>query len=129
MSPHKLSPRAQDVLFAVFGLAVAGMLALKLDIAVFALFGAFACGSIYLLGGMLPGREEPFGTRALTTLFLSLVLASLCLILPATFGPGRPGLRRALAVIAAALPFLAVGFEIARTPQPLERLRRWLRRR
>ena len=43
-------PRRQDVLFLVLGFILIVMLAFGLQIAVLALVGAFACGSLYLLG-------------------------------------------------------------------------------
>ncbi|MCW5690476.1 MAG: hypothetical protein KIT76_18180, partial [Pseudolabrys sp.] len=78
--------RAQDVLFVAFCLIVGALLALGLNVGILALVGAFACGALYLLIGMVPDRDEPFWARAFTTVFLSLVLASLVLILPATLG-------------------------------------------
>ena len=51
-----------------------------------ALVGAFGCGAIYLLAGMIPSREEPFWRRTFTSVFLSVVVSSLVLILPGTMG-------------------------------------------
>jgi hypothetical protein len=121
--------RAQDILFGILGLAVAGLIALRMQVAVLALFGAFACGSLYLFAGMLPARTEPFPERVFTTVFLALVLSSLVLILPATFGAPLPAWHKPALAIASLLPALALAFEIARTPRLFERLLRWLGRR
>jgi hypothetical protein len=121
--------RIQDVSFVLFSLAIAAMVALHLNVAIVALVGAFACGSIYLLAGMLPDRRAPFWPRAFTTVFLSLVLSSLVLILPATLGAMRPGLQRAQLAVAGLLPVLAFCFEIARTPGIFSGLRRYFGRR
>jgi phosphatidylglycerophosphate synthase len=121
-------PRLQDILFILFAVAVAVMLAFGVRIAVIALVGAFGLGAIYLLAGMLPERGESFGRRLFTTVFLSLVLSSLVLILPGTFGPAGEKLRTPVLAIAALLPVAAAIFEIARTPRLIERaLRLWSR--
>ena len=80
-------PRPQDVLFTILAVIVITMLAFGLHVAVLALAGAFACGSIPLLAGMLPDRHESFWHRAFTSVFLSVVMSSLVLILPGTLGP------------------------------------------
>jgi hypothetical protein len=121
--------RLQDVLFALFGLALVAMVALRVRIAVIALVGAVACGAVYLLAGMLPARHESFAQRVFTTVFLSLVLASLVLIVPGTFGPARAELRTAVLVVAGLLPLVAVGFEVLRTPKILDGIWRYLGRR
>lgn len=121
--------RLQDVLFVAFSLAIVAMVALNLNVAVVALVGAFACGSVYLLAGMVPDRGEPFWPRAFTTVFLSLVLASLVLILPATLGAMRADVQRAQLAVAGLLPVLAFGFEVARTRGIFEGLRRYLGQR
>lgn len=121
-------PRLQDILFALFAVAVGAMLAFDIRVAVIALVGAFALGAIYLLAGMLPARGEGFWQRLFTTLFLALVLSSLVLILPGTFGPARAGLRTAVMAIAGLLPLAAIGFEIVRTPRLIDGILRRLPR-
>ena len=121
--------RLQDILFVLFALVLAAMLALQIGVVVTALVGAFACGAFYLLAGMLPAREESFGRRAFTTVFLSVVLASLVLILPGTFGPAGAELRTAVIVIAVVLPVAALCFEVVRTPRVLRGIRRCLGQR
>ena len=113
-------PRLQDLLFGLFAVVVIAMLAFHVGVVVIALVGAFALGSIYLLAGMLPARGEGFWRRIFTTVFLSLVLASLVLILPGTFGPARPELRTAVLVIAGLLPLAAICFEVIRTPRVMQ---------
>ena len=81
-------------------------MALHFEVAVTALVGAFACGAMYVLKGMLPSRDESFWHRAFISVFLSIVLASLVLILPGTFGAhalGR-GAQQTIVDIAGALP-------------------------
>jgi hypothetical protein len=119
-------PRLQDILFVLLALVLAAMLALRLEIAIAALVGAFACGALYLIAGMLPAREENFWSRLPTTVFLACVLASLVLILPATLGLDRPPMRMAVIVIAALIPLAAAGFEVLRTPAVTRGLRRCL---
>jgi hypothetical protein len=121
-------PRLQDILFVLFAVTVGAMLAFQIGVVVIALVGAFACGAIYLFAGMLPDRAESFWRRAFTTLFLSLVLASLVLIVPGSFGPARAGMRTAVLAIAALLPLAAIGFEIARTPRVIDGIMRRLSR-
>ena len=121
-------PRQQDILFALFAVALVAMLAFDIGVVVIALVGAFALGSIYLLAGMLPARGEGFWRRVFTTVFLSLVLASLVLILPGTFGPARAELRTAVLAIAGLLPLAAVCFEIVRTPRVIDGILRRLPR-
>jgi hypothetical protein len=122
-------PRLQDVLFVLWGVALAVLLAFHLKIAVFALVGAFACGAIYVFAGMIPSRHEGFWNRAFNSVFLSVVISSLMLILPGTVGATRPGVRTAVIAIAALLPVAALCFEIARTPRVLQTVLRSLRRR
>jgi hypothetical protein len=115
-------PRPQDILFGIFGLVVIGLMALHFEVAVTALVGAFACGAMYVLKGMLPSRDESFWHRAFISVFLSIVLASLVLILPGTFGAhalGR-GAQQTIVDIAGALPLIAIGFEILRTPRVIQ---------
>jgi hypothetical protein len=112
-------PRLQDILFGILGVAIAIMLAYHLGVAVLAIVGAFACGSIYLLAGMLPGAHESFGQRVFVSVFLAVVVSSLVLILPGTFGTPGPRTREAVIVLAALIPLLAVCFEIVRTPRVL----------
>jgi hypothetical protein len=112
--------RLQDVLFGLVGLAVGVLLAFHFDVIVTALLGAFMCGSVYVFAGMVPSREDAFWRRAFTTVFLSLVLSSLVLILPATTGSPellRPAVKTVVLAIAGALPLMAFCFEVLRTPQ------------
>lgn len=124
-------PRLQDLLFGVFGATLVVLLSFHLRIAVFALFGAFACGSCYVFTGMLPPRDEGFLRRTFTSVFLALVLASVVLILPGTLGLHGHKLmvEKAVIVIAGALPLIAIGFEIVRTPDLLGTIRRYLTHR
>ena len=113
-------PRLQDILFGLLGLLIAVLLAFHFDVIVPGLLGTFACGSIYLFAGMIPRREDAFWQRALTTGFLSIVLSSLVLILPAT--TGSPALlqhdvKTAVLAIAGLLPLMALCFEVLRTPR------------
>jgi hypothetical protein len=112
-------PRPQDVLFAILGLVLVILLAFDIRVSVLALVGAFACGSIYVFAGMLPDRTESFGHRVFISGFLSIVLSSLVLILPGTFGfkGPHPNVQKAVVVIAGLLPILAVAFEVVRTPR------------
>jgi hypothetical protein len=115
-------PRPQDILFGIFGLVLVGLMALHFEVAVTALVGAFACGAMYVLKGMLPSRDESFCNRAFISVFLSIVLASLVLILPGTFGAhalGR-GAQETIIDIAGALPLIAIGFEVLRTPRVIQ---------
>jgi hypothetical protein len=129
MRPRTPMPRLQDILFGLFAVAIVAMLAFHIGVVVFALVGAFACGAIYLFAGMLPDRDESFGRRLFTTLFLSLVAASLVLILPGTLGPAGFGLRTAVMVIASLLPLAAIGFEVVRTPCVIQGILRCLGQR
>jgi hypothetical protein len=110
-------PRAQDVLFGILCVAIAALMAFHFQVMVLALLGAFACGALTLFAGMLPPREQRFVERAFTTMFLALVLASLVLIVPGSLGAPDPELRQTVLAIAAALPLLAFGFEVLRTPR------------
>ena len=92
----------------------------------FALVGAFACGSIYVFAGMIPPRTESFWNRAFISVFLSLVLSSIVLIMPGTFGVQRPDLQKPVLAIAALLPVAAFCFEILRTPGLIDGIWRWL---
>ena len=118
--------RLQDILFAIFGVAVVTLLAFQLGVAVFALLGAFACGAIYLFVGMLPSRNEGFWNRVFVSVFLSIVMASLVLILPGTFGAQRPDIKDVVVTIAGLLPLAALSFEIGRTPRVLQTILRSL---
>jgi hypothetical protein len=124
-------PRPQDVLFLILGVVLVVMMAFGLRVAVLALVGAFACGSLYLFAGMLPSRDESFWRRAFTSVFLAIVLSSLVLILPGTFGPDlrRPDIQNDVVGIAAVLPLLALGFEIVRTPRVIRGILRCLGQR
>jgi hypothetical protein len=112
-------PRLQDTLFAALAVVIAGLLALHFGVAVPALLGAFLCGGCYLFVGMIPSREEPLWRRAFTSAFLAVVLSSLVLILPGTMGARalRPEVTDVVLVVAVALPLLAIGFEVLRTPR------------
>jgi hypothetical protein len=111
--------RPQDVLFAILGLVVLVLLAFDIRVAVLALVGAFGCGAISVFAGMLPDRTESFGHRIFISGFLSVVLSSLVLILPGTFGlqGPHPDVQKAAVFIAGLLPLLAIGFEVVRTPR------------
>ena len=118
--------RVQDILFGILAVALVVLLALHLRVAVLALVGAFLCGAIYLIAGMLPSATESFGTRAFTTGFLAIVLSSLVLILPGTLGATGPRAKEAVITIAAVLPGVAIAYEIVRTPRISRRILRWL---
>ena len=115
----------------VLGVIVAIMVAFGLRVAVLSLVGAFACGSLYLFAGMLPSREESFWCRVFTSVFLAVVLSSLVLIVPGTFGPDmrRPDIQSDVVDIAAVLPLIALGFEIVRTPRVMRGILRCLGQR
>ena len=104
------------------------MLSLHMAVTVFALVGAFACGSIYVFAGMIPSRNESFWNRAFVSVFLSLVLSSIVLIVPGTFGAQRPDMQKPVLAIAALLPLTALCFEILRTPRIIGGILRWMRR-
>jgi hypothetical protein len=120
--------RPSDVIFGILGVVVIAMLSLHMAVIVFALVGAFACGSIYVFAGMIPARTESFGNRAFVSVFLSLVLSSIVLILPGTFGLHRPDMQRPVLAIAALLPLAALCFEIVRTPRVVNGILRLLGR-
>ena len=115
-------PRPQDVLFGILGLVLVILLAFDIRVAVLALVGAFACGAVYVFAGMMPDRTESFGHRIFITGFLSIVLSSLVLILPGTFGlkGPHPDVQRAVVVIAGLIPLAAIGFEVVRTPRVIK---------
>jgi drug/metabolite transporter (DMT)-like permease len=115
-------PRAQDVLFAILGLVVVILALFDIQVAVLALVGAFACGALYVFAGMLPDRTESFLHRIFISGFLSIVLSSLVLILPGTFGlqGPHPDLQKAVVVIAGLIPLAAIGFEVVRTPRVIK---------
>jgi drug/metabolite transporter (DMT)-like permease len=115
-------PRPQDALFAILGLVVVTLAAFDIRVAVLALVGAFACGAIYVFAGMLPDRTESFGHRIFISGFLSIVLSSLVLILPGTFGlkGPHPDLQKTVVVIAGLIPLAAIGFEVIRTPRVIQ---------
>jgi ABC-type uncharacterized transport system permease subunit len=117
--------RSQDILFGILGLTVVFLLAFQIEVAVLALVGAFACGSIYVFSGMIPSRDESFWHRIFITVFLSIVLASLVLILPGTFGSYRPDIHKTV-IIAGLLPLTAICFEVIRTPRVIQGIRRCL---
>src|SRR4051812_28224851 len=111
--------RPPDILFGLLGLSVVALLAFHFGIVVLVLVGAFICGSIYLFAGMIPSRDEAFWQRTFTTVFLSVVLASLVLILPGTMGAQArdPGIEKLVVAIAGLLPLIALCFEVLRTPR------------
>jgi len=114
-------PRPQDVLFAILGLVLVTLAAFDIRVAVLALVGAFACGALYVFAGMMPERTESFWHRIFISGFLAIVLSSLVLILPGTFGLSgpHPEAQKVVVVIAGLIPLAAIGFEIARTPRVL----------
>jgi ABC-type iron transport system FetAB permease component len=120
--------RPQDVLFGLLGLSVVALLAFQLGIIVLVLVGAFICGSIYVFAGMIPSRDEAFWRRTFTSVFLSLVVASLVLILPGTMGlqARHPGVEKSVVAIAGLLPLIAFCFEVIRTPRVLRGILRCL---
>jgi len=120
--------RASDLFFGILALAVIALMSLHLRVIVFALIGAFACGSFYVFVGMIPSRGETFGNRVFTSVFLALVASSIVLILPGTFTERRPELYGPVLAVAACLPLLAFLFEALRTPHLADRLLRWMRR-
>ena len=120
--------RAPDLLFGILALIVVALLSLHMTVIVFALFGAFACGALYVFAGMVPARDEGFGNRVFVSVFLALVAGSIVLIVPGSFGARRPDLQGPVLVIAAALPLLAFLFEVLRTPRLANRVLRFLRR-
>ena len=99
-------PRPQDVLFAILGLVLVVLVAFDLRVVVLALLGAFACGSIYVFAGMMPDRTESFWQRIFISGFLAIVLSSLVLILPGTFGlkGPHPDIQKTVVVIAGLHP-------------------------
>jgi len=115
-------PRPQDVLFATLGLVLIVLMAFDIRVVVLALLGAFACGALYVFAGMLPNRAESFWQRVFISGFLAIVLSSLVLILPGTFGlkGPHPDLQKAVVVIAGVIPLAAIGFEIIRTPRVIQ---------
>ena len=115
-------PRPQDVLFAILGLVLVVLLAFDIRVVVLALLGAFACGAIYVFAGMMPDRAESFWHRIFISGFLSIVLSSLVLILPGTFGLNgpHPDLQNTVVVIAGLIPLAAIGFEVIRTPRVIQ---------
>jgi hypothetical protein len=118
--------RPSDVIFVIFTVVVVAMLSLHMAVIVFALFGAFACGSLYVFAGMIPPRTESFGTRVFVSMFLAVVASSIVLILPGTFGLHRPGMAEPVLAIAALLPLAAFCFEVLRTPGIFAGVWRWL---
>jgi uncharacterized membrane protein len=119
--------RSQDILFGILGLVLIGLVALRIEVAVMALVGAFACGAFYVLKGMIPSKEESFGIRVFTSVFLSVVLASLVLILPGTFGAHALGrnAQKTVIEVAGALPLIAICFEVLRTPRVIRGILRY----
>jgi hypothetical protein len=120
--------RASDLAFGILTLLVIALMSLHVAVIVFALIGAFACGSLYVFAGMIPARGETFGNRVFVSVFLALVVSSIVLIVPGTFGAQRPDLQKPVLTIAALLPVLAFVFEVIRTPRVADHVLRWLRR-
>jgi hypothetical protein len=120
--------RASDFIFGILALAIVALLSLHMAVIVFALVGAFACGSLYVFAGMIPARSESFWNRVFVSVFLALVASSIVLIVPGTFGAQRPDLQKPVLAIAALLPVLAFVFEVFRTPRLADNVLRWLRR-
>ena len=121
--------RPQDILFAIVGLVVLGLLAfVHVGVIVVALLGAFACGALYVFVGMMPSANESFWRRLFTSAFLAIVLSSLILILPGTLGPQmmRPDVERVVLAAAAVPPVVAICFEVFRTPRLVRGILRWL---
>jgi len=121
--------RPSDVIFVILAVVVVAMLSLHMAVIVFALVGAFACGSLYVFAGMIPPRTESFGTRVFVSVFLAVVAASIVLILPGTVGLHRPDMAKPVLTIAALLPLAAFCFEVLRTPGIFAEFWRWLARR
>jgi drug/metabolite transporter (DMT)-like permease len=121
-------PRPQDVLFGLLGLVLVVLMAFDIRVVVLALLGAFACGAIYVFAGMMPDRAESFWHRIFISSFLSIVLSSLVLILPGTFGlqGPHPDLQKTVVVIAGLIPLAAIGFEVLRTPRVIQGILRCL---
>ena len=115
-------PRPQDVLFGILGLVLVVLVAFDIRVAVLALVGAFACGAIYVFAGMMPDRAESFWHRIFISGFLSIVLSSLVLILPGTFGlkGPHPDVQKTVVVIAGLIPLAAICFEVVRTPRVIQ---------
>jgi hypothetical protein len=120
--------RASDFVFGILALVVVALMSLHMEVIVFALVGAFACGSLYVFAGMIPARNESFWNRVFISVFLALVASSIVLIVPGTFGAQRPDLQKPVLAIAALLPVLAFVFEVIRTPRLADNVLRWLRR-
>src|SRR5258708_2304056 len=115
-------PRPQDVLFGLLGLIIVVLAAFDIRVVVLALLGAFACGAIYVFAGMMPDRAESFWHRIFISGFLSIVLSSLVLILPGTFGLNgpHPDLQKTVVVISSLIPLAAIGFESIPTPRAIQ---------
>jgi hypothetical protein len=111
--------RLQDILFGILGAALIALMAFHAGVIVPALVRAFACGSIYVFAGMLPSRDEPLGHRLFVTVFLSVVMSSIVLILPGTLGAQtlHPEIKKAVIATAVVLPLAEACFEIVRTPR------------
>ncbi len=119
-------PRFQDLLFALFAVVLAALLAFEFSVGIVALVGAFVCGSLYVFAGMVPSRDEPFGRRVLNSGFLAVIVSTLVMILPATLGVDRHKVETVIVVTAVLLPVAALAFEIVRTPRVLAAIRRSL---
>ena len=121
-------PHTQDVLFAILGVVLLILVAFDIRVVVLALLGAFACGAIYVFAGMLPSRTESFWHRIFISGFLAIVLSSLVLIVPGTFGlqGPHPDVQKTVAVIAGLIPLAAICFEVIRTPRIIQGILRCL---
>ncbi|MBX9846256.1 MAG: hypothetical protein K2Z80_31070 [Xanthobacteraceae bacterium] len=120
--------RASDFVFGILALAVIALMSRHMAVIVFALVGAFVCGSLYVFAGMVPARSESFGNRIFVSVFLALVASSIVLIVPGTFGARQPDMQRLVLMVAAMPPVLAFVFEVIRTPRVANLVLRWLRR-
>jgi hypothetical protein len=120
--------RASDFAFGILALIVVALISLHMAVIVFALVGAFVCGSLYVFVGMIPLRSESFCNRVFVSVFLALVASSIVLIVSGTLGARQPDLQKPVLLIAALPPVLALVFEIIRTPRLADKVLRWLRR-
>lgn len=118
--------RPQDMLFGILGVALVALMIFHIGVIVPALLGAFACGSLSVFTAMIPSSEERFLERLFISVFLSIVVASLVLILPGTLGATHLEWRKPVIRIAELLPLTAICFEVVRTPRVLQMLMRWM---
>ena len=83
-------PRPQDILFGILGLGLVALLRWTSRSCAGA-FRRVCLRLIYVFAGMIPSRNEGFWHRLFITVFLALVMSSLVLILPGTFGAHAVG--------------------------------------